>query len=139
MADITAIRNALAAQVTAQTGLRAYGQARDQAGVPCAVVLPGNPLITYGATMDGAATVNLGLVILISDGAPSEKAQRALDAYLGIGAGETASVAAAVMHDPTLGGTCEFCEPVSVTSYGRLAWAGVTYFGAKLNLQAGVR
>lgn len=106
--------------------------------MPCAVVLPGNPVITYGATMDGAATLNLAVVVLMSDGAPTEKVQRELDAYLGIGSGETASVAAAILHDPTLGRTVQFAEPVSVTNYGRLQWAGVTYFGAKVNVQCGV-
>lgn len=138
MADVTAVRNALAAQVNAHTGLRSYGQARDQAAVPCAVVLPASPLVTYGATMDGAATLNLSVIVLMTDGAPSEKVQRMLDSYLGIGAGETLSVAQAIEADPTLGGTVHFAVPVSVTNYGRLAWAGVTYFGAKVNLQCGV-
>lgn len=138
MADLTTVRNALATQIHAQTGLRTYGQARDQASIPCAVVLPSQPVISYGVTMDGTALLNLAVVILLSDAEPAEKTQRALDAYLGIGAGETQSIPNAIRADPTLGGVVHFAEPVSVTSYGRTAWAGVTYFGARVNVQCGV-
>ena len=53
MADLVAITNALAAQITQYTGLRALGQARDQITPPCAVVLPGRagPFLLYGTTM----------------------------------------------------------------------------------------
>lgn len=138
MADLTTIRNALAAQITTYTGLTTYGQARDSIPPPCAVVLPGRPLISYGATMDGAAVMNLIAILLMSDGAPSEDTQQTLDAYLGIGAGETTSVAAAVMADPTLGHVVHYCEPLTVDSYGRVTWAGIGYFGARVNFQLGV-
>lgn len=146
MADLVAITNALAAQITQFTGLRAYGQARDQASPPCAVVLPGQPFLDYSVTMSpvmgpggGAGAVNLNLVVLliISDAAPVEKTQRALDAYLGVGAGETGSVPSAIMADPTLGGAVHFCEPVSADRYGRIDYGGVTYFGARIMVQAG--
>jgi hypothetical protein len=31
-----------------------------------------------------------------------------------------------------------FAEPTTVSGYGRIVWAGVTYFGAKVGVQAGV-
>jgi hypothetical protein len=139
VADIAAIRTALAAQITAVTGLRTMPEARDQVSPPVAVILPGQPLVVYGATLDGAATVNLRVLILISDAAPSEKVQRALDAYLGIGTGVTASsIPAAIMADNTLGGAVHFAEPTQVTTYGIVTYGGVDLFGARLDVQAGV-
>ena len=102
------------------------------------VLLPGQPVVTYGGTMDGALTINLRVAILISDAAPAEKVQRALDAYLGIGSGTTlSSIPAALQADPTLGGVVHFAEAISAGNYGRLEWAGVTYFGARIEVQVG--
>jgi len=137
MADLVAITNALAAQITQYTGLRAEGQARDQITPPVAVVLPGQPFLAYGQTMDETLTLNLIVLVIITDAAPVEMTQRALDAYLGLAHGAGTSVPAAVLKDPTLGGTVHFCEPVSASNYGRIDYAGVTYFGARINIQAG--
>jgi hypothetical protein len=139
MADLTEIRNALATLITQYTGLRAEGQARDQISPPVAVVLPSPTFITYGATMDEAFTVNLMVLLCISDAAPVEKTQRALDAYLGFGKSDdvTVSVAEAILMDTTLAGTVHFCEPVTVSNYGRIQYAGQEYFGARINLTCG--
>jgi hypothetical protein len=135
--DLTAIREALASQITGKTGLRAEGQARDSVSPPCAVVMPGNPLAVYGDTMDGAATINLAVMILVSDAPGAERSQSLLDAYLGIGAGEPGSVIEAIVADPSLGGTVQWCQPVTVSQYGRLTWGGVDYFGARLSVSVG--
>ena len=52
--DLTAIHNAVADAITKGTGLRADGQARDQVTPPCAVVLPGQPYLTYGVSSGDA-------------------------------------------------------------------------------------
>lgn len=138
MADIAVIRSALATRITASTGLRALPEARDQVNPPVAVILPGAPLVVYGATLDGAFTVNLRVLLLISDAAPEEKVQRALDAYLGIGAGTTASsIPAAIMADTTLGGAVHFAEPMQVSQYNRVEYNGVLYLGARLEVSIG--
>lgn len=88
--------------------------------------------------MDGAVTVNLRILLAISDAAPTEKVQRAIDAYLGIGGGTTASsIPAALAADPTLGGAVHFAEAISVGSYGRIQYAGEVYFGGRLDVQVG--
>ncbi len=88
--------------------------------------------------MDGSLTINLRVHILISDAAPTEKVQRALDAYLGIGTGTTASsIPQALQADPTLGGVVHFAEAISAGGYGRIEWAGVIYFGARIEVQIG--
>lgn len=143
MADLNSIRNALAAQIAAQTGLRAVGQVKDQVSPPIALVLPGIPVVVYGDTMadqysmQGAVTLNLAVLLLLSHAPPTEKIQRALDAYLGIGAGEPQSIPAAILFDQTLGGVVQWCIPTSVSTYGPFEYAAETYFGARINVQAG--
>jgi hypothetical protein len=138
VADIVAIQNALATQITAHTGLNATGQAADQITPPIAVIIPGNPLITYGQTFEGSVTLNLRIVIALSDAPPSPEVQATLNAYLGIGPGvnQSQSIAGAIQADPALGGvTPSGTVPVSAGNYGRIEWAGQTYFGARIDVQ----
>jgi hypothetical protein len=138
MADLATIRTALATRITAGTGLRTLAEARDQISPPVGVILPGQPYIIFGATMDGAVTVNLRVLLAISDAAPTDKVQRAIDAYLGIGGGTTAaSIPGAIAADPTLGGAVHFAEAISVGNYGRVQYAGEVYFGGRLDVQIG--
>lgn len=138
MADLLTIRTALADQIAEFCpGLRAMPEARDSIQPPVAIVLPGSPLMKFGDTVDGALTINLTILMIISDAATMERSQRALDAYLGIGSGETTSIPNAIHMDPTLGGAVHFCEPLTVTNYGRLEYAGEGYFGARVNVQIG--
>jgi hypothetical protein len=137
VADVTAIRQALAAQIAAGTGLRAEAEPRDQVTPPVALILPGNPFLTYGQTMDEALGMGLIVLFLISDAPPVDQTQRAMDSYLSIGTGEIESIAAAILKDPTLGGHVHWCEPVSVTNYNRVDYAGQQYFGSRLNVTVG--
>jgi hypothetical protein len=138
VADISAIRAALANQITTVTGLRTLAEAKDQISPPVAVILPGSPLAQYGITMDGAFTVNLRVLVVISDAAPDEKVQRALDAYLGAGAGVTvSSIVNAIRQDPTLGGVVHFAETMTTGNYARIEYAGLPYFGARIEVQIG--
>jgi hypothetical protein len=138
MASLSDIRNALGARIAAGTGLRVLPEARDMISPPVAVILPGQPVVTYGQTMDGAFTVNLRILIAISDAAPDEKVQRALDAYLGIGTNAGASsIVGALQQDPTLGGVVHFAEALTAGNYGRVSYNDITYFGARIDVQIG--
>lgn len=149
MADLAAIRNAIAANIAAATGLRADGLAHDTVTVPCAVVLPGSPYITYGVTMDGpvmggpvmgnAVNISLSVLVLVSDGAPADQTQQVLDAYLGVGqhADVAVSVPDAIEADGTLAGLVDFIQAQTVTQYGRIEYGGITYFGARVNCIVG--
>lgn len=139
MADLVAIRNALAASITRYTGLRTDGQARDQVTPPCAVVLPREPLINYASTMDGTVDINLMVLLIISDAAPVDATQRALDTYLGVDQNPAigSSVPEAIEEDNTLGGTVHYTQAVSAGSYGRIEYSGVTYFGARISVVIG--
>jgi hypothetical protein len=135
--DIVAIQNALAAQITTFTGMRTMAQARDQISPPVAVLLPGNPAATFGITMDGCVNFNVTILVAISDAQPSEKVQRALYAYLGIGSGEVQSIPNAIMSDPSLGGQVHFLEPITVSNVGRIEYAGEIFFGGRVNVSGG--
>lgn len=138
MASLSSIRVALGNQIAAVTGLRVLPEARDQISPPVAVILPGQPVVSYGATMDGAFTVNLRVLIALSDAPPDEKVQRALDTYLGIGTDSGAgSIAGALQQDPTLGGMVHFAEALSAGNYGRILYNDITYFGARIEVQIG--
>ena len=139
MADLTAIRNALAARITQYTGLRADAQARDSVAPPVAVILPGNPVINYADTMDGTVTINLMVLLIISDAAPVDATQRALDAYLGVSTSPVigSSVPEAIEQDNTLGGLIHYIQANNATNYGRIDYAGQTYFGARVNCVIG--
>lgn len=113
-------------------------EARDQISPPVAVILPGQPVVVYGDTLDGAFTVNLRVLIAISDAPPNEKVQRALDAYLGIGAGAgSGSIAGAIQQDPSLGGVVHYAVAVSAGNYGRISYNDITYFGSRIDVRVG--
>ena len=137
--DLTAVRNKLADSITLYTGLRAEGQARDTVSPPCAVIIPGQPFINYADTMDGAITVNLLVLLLLSDAAPLEKTQRALDIYLGVDTDPSvgSSVPEAIEQDNRLGGLIHYIQAQTADSYGRVEYNGVTYFGARIKCLIG--
>lgn len=137
MADLTSIRQALASQITNKTGLRAEAAPRDQVSPPVALVMPGNPLISYADDMSGSVTIALAVLIVVSDAPPVSMSQQWLDGWLGVVTGVTASIPAAIAADPTLGGVVQWCQPVSAGSYGRVEIGGVGMFGARLNLTVG--
>lgn len=135
--DLTTIKAALASVITAGTGLRTDPQPRDSVSPPVAVIMDGSPLVVYGKTTDGAVDINLVVMLVLADSAPAEKAQRALSAYLGIGAGEAQSIPGCIAQDPTLGSVVAWCEPVSVSPPSRVEWAGVTCWAARLAVTVG--
>jgi len=137
VADISVIRTALANRIGTATGLRTLPEAKDAISPPVAVILPGVPLVQYGDTLDGALTIYLRVLLLLSDAAPTEKVQRALDNYLGIGSGEAESIAGAIQQDPTLGSTVHYAVAKIAGSYNRVDYAGVTFFGARVDVEIG--
>lgn len=134
MADPTAICAAAAAQIAARTGITAFGKAPGQVNPPMIIVIPGNPVITYGVTLDGEVNMNLRIVALAS-AANDDTGQLAVNAY--IATSGQLSVPAAMGADPTLGGTVEFAEVTTVTQYGLIDYSGQQYFGATFNCQVG--
>jgi hypothetical protein len=151
--DLTAIRIALASQVQEYTGLATFPQLMDRINPPVAFVIPhsrpqnpgrslntGSMFVVFDETMasdgmSGAVTVNLEILVLLSEAAGIEREQRALDAYLGIGPSEGQSIPQAINADPTLGGLVEHCRAVGISSYGRVASGGIEYFGSHTSIE----
>lgn len=143
--DISAVRNALASQIQALTGLACVPRMPDQINPPMAAILPGSPYAKYGITLgDHIATrlphaipvvteLNLSVCIFVTRASSLERAQQTVDQYLGFepSAGVT-SIPDALAQDPTLGGVVEFCEPTTVNAYGDIEIAGQTYFQGRL-------
>lgn len=118
----------------ATTGLRPFANAPGQVVPPAVVVILNRPAIQYGVTMDGEVNVNLLAIVLLS-AANDTSGQVALNAA--VSPSGTASVAAAVQADPSLGGTCEFAVVTQVATYGIIEYAGQNYIGASFIVQCG--
>lgn len=153
MANIQAIRQALAAQLEATLNIRSLGNVPAVITPPTIMVLPGSPYIQYGVTMGEASdalgavmgdvaspmsknNIMLTVLVCISMAQGYEPMQPALDALLEP-AGNTGSVPDAIALDETLGGAVDFAVPLDVTGYGLINVAGQDYFGAHLRVQIG--
>lgn len=137
MADVNAIRIAMAAQVTAYTKLTCLPDMPDQVTPPVAAILPRMPLTKYGMTLDGGLPsmgtqdLNFHVLIIMSRAGDIANVQAQLDGYLGISA-SVPSVADAFTVNPTLNGAVAFCEATQVDTYGTMEIAGQSYFVARV-------
>lgn len=153
MVNITAVRTALASQVgnLAFPALRSLPDLEDQINPPVGIVMPGRaPYVMYASTLAGEtgfmgapAAGNviaptdfaLDYLIVLAKASTIERVESSLDAWLGFEADTAAvSVPAAIMDDPTLGGTVAWCLPVSADPPGPIEWNGLQYFGTRIHL-----
>lgn len=144
MADISAVRTALAAQIQSLTGLTCTPRMPDTITPPQAALLPSLPYARYGLTLGGhlaslgarvpvVTELNLAVAVFVSRASSVERAQQQVDQYLGFEPSSgVVSIPQAIDEDPTLGGVVEFCEPVNVNAYGDIEIAGQTYFQGRL-------
>jgi len=131
MADVNAICQGLATRL-ATTGLKAYPNAPGQVVPPAVIVIPNRPAITYGVTMDGETDVFLLAIVLLS-AANDNTGQVPLNAA--VSSSGTASIAAAVQAEPSLGGAVEYALVTQVATYGIVEYAGQNYMGATFIVQ----
>ena len=125
-----AVRDAVAAYLTASVpGLNASKNFA-QINVPMAVVLPTTgTFLRYSVTFEGETNYSLRTVMLVSQG-DSLSGQDLLDAYLAVSG--TSSVYAAVQKDPTLGGQVSYAAVIEATAYGLMNFGSVDYLAASL-------
>ena len=151
MVNITVVRNALAAQVNryAFPSLRMLPDAYDQINPPVGVVMPGRPYLDYVTTLEGATgfgpalgtplqdtNFNLDVVVLVAKASTLERVEQNLDLWLGFESDSTAvSVPAAVLKDPTLGGTVHWCLPTTADPPGPVEWNAMSFMGARIHFQ----
>lgn len=146
MANLTSIRAAMANTIQTYTNpvIQARAESPDTVEPPCAIVVPARNLGKYGVTLVGnpvtqsqllaVTEFNLDIVVLVARAADINQVQNNLDQWLGFELDENVtSIPMALAIDPTLGGAVQFCEPMTVDSYGPVEWNGVTYFGARIH------
>ena len=139
MADYTAIRDGLAAQLeTVPTFLTVHATVPNRIVAPAAVVVPGRPVATSHDSMVGSCgsltVFNFELVCAVQS-MTEEFAQDALDDLIS-GAN---SVPAAVEADPTLGGAATTCQVRQAVDYGVVAFADTEFIGARFLVEVYAR
>ena len=133
MAGLSTIRQALSDTVDNVPGLRAFPTFQSQVNPPVAIIMPQRGQLITWDTLEGSVTYSLQVVLLVSYGEDASS-QAAMDAFLdSTGAN---SVLGVLRTTPTLGGVVQYCEPVSVSGYGTIEWAGSQYYGCTVNVQA---
>jgi hypothetical protein len=121
------VRTALAATITAATGLQCSAQ-RVQVNPPCGLVLPvTGTFARYQQTLDYQADYLMRLVVFASL-ANSESGQDIIDAAAATDG--TESIPAAVRADPTLGGLAADAAVIEATGYGVMNVDGIDYLAA---------
>lgn len=136
MADLAAIRNALASTIQNNTTLPTTSQPLPATGIipgqvnpPMAVIGPQRGQSIVFDTIDGGVTYKL-VVKLIVAYTEDASTQGLLDNLLSTS--EAGSVISAIEKNPRLGGAADWAACISVHGYGTLTWGDVTYFGADL-------
>lgn len=158
MANVQAIRQALASQLQDKLGIPAFPNVPPNITPPMICVYPGQPYLAYGQTMgegiDAAiggfgpvlgepiaamakTTIMLTVGVFISQATGYEEFQPQLDALLEP-PGNTGSIPNAIALDETLAGLVDWAIPLDVASYGLIQdIAGQSYFGARVRVQVG--
>lgn len=136
----------------ASPALRAMTDPYDTINPPVAIIMPGQPYLLYGTTLDGETgfggvlggqpqsvpaaptDFNLDALILLAKATTQERTEQALDTWLGVqNDTNVVSVVAAIAADPTLGGTVSWCIPQSADRPGPVTWNGLEYFGTRIH------
>ena len=132
MADLSAIRTALAARFATITTIRySYDRWPEQINTPCAIVMPRRS--AWREALAGAPSFEFEVTLLAAPwgdrGLP--RAQTLLDTFLDDTGSD--SVHAALRADVTLGGTVHTSDLAGFEEYGALELVnGVAYLGCKL-------
>lgn len=154
MADLGAIRAAIAAQVGANAvpALTASAQLLDSLpSLPMFLVLPIRPVARFDVCMgagllDGSGRpvtpteFTLKGILPVSRGDTISNVQDTLDQWCGYQqTATTVPIAMAIDMDPLLGGAVEWCIATLITDYGPIEWSGVEYFGASFQFEVSAR
>lgn len=116
MASVSALRDGLKTRLATISGLRAHDTFRAEISPPAAIVVPGDPVVSFDSTMArGSDDFNFVITLLVAN-VVDRVAQDKLDAYLA-GSGAL-SVKAAIEGDVSLGGIASFARVVSARNYG---------------------
>lgn len=128
---ITEALTALADQLTSISGLRPVDHAAEQVNPPAAMLYLGDG--TYDEDMNDAVIFTVTVVVLVSQSPGLERAQAQFQQYLDPTG--TASIAAAVHADPTLGGTVNTTRVVGWSEPKTFGVGGVDYAGVEIDVE----
>lgn len=131
MASISAIRDALAAQLQTITDLHAYDTIPGTIQTPAAIVEPDEPFIQFDSTMGRGSDDLAFTVLVLAQEGTIRTAQDDLDGYLATAGAR--SVKAAV--DGDLGGVVSFARVVSAGGYGQYEFNGISYAGVRFKIE----
>jgi hypothetical protein len=130
MASYITVRAAIKeALVVGVSGIKVYEYIPDTLTHPAAVIAPGDPVVSFDATLSRGADEYTFLVRVLVDNAQSEVADKALDAYLA-GSGSQ-SIKQAIEDDPRLGGVVDFVSVTQARNYGVYEFGGVSSLGVE--------
>lgn len=127
------IRAAAVVALGTVSELNAFDVWPDQGPVPpCAIVMPGSPLITYDVDFDGSGVYNIVVRLFVMKGT-SVSAQEALDDY--VAPGGTRSVKDAL--EGTLGGIVDWLTVLRCENYGEFIQGDVSFMGCEFPCEVG--
>lgn len=133
MADLNALRQALATALSVIPGLRVFPDFVSAPSPPAAIILPGTGG-TGGQVMRfdalGGAVSYLCRIILLVSYTEDASSQALMDSYLS--STGTSSIAAALAANPRLGGACDYCNMEQARGYGLMTWAAQEYLGTQI-------
>jgi hypothetical protein len=118
--DISAVRAALAANLSAITGMQVSPYMLSNPTPPAAHVFPAE--VEFDRAMGRGLDFMVFTLQVLAGTVSNEQAQRDLDAYL-VGSGPT-SVKEAIESDKTLGGACEDLRVIGATGYRTIVQEG---------------
>jgi hypothetical protein len=131
MANITELREALAANLATISGLRTAATIPDNPSPPIAIVQLNR--VQYHQDFKRGMTEYDFSVQVIVGRVDERTAQRRLDAYCS-STGESA-IGLAIESDRTLGGKAFDCIVTEMTNYGSVLISDVTYLAAEFNVR----
>ena len=128
MADYSAIRDGIKTRLaTSSTFIQVADTAPDTISPPCAIVLPGSPVVEYHQAFANGLERFVFTILVLMQRFDVAAQQDLVDSLMS-GAG---SVRALIEGDLTLGGNAQTCQVMSATSYGAVDFNETTYLGCE--------
>jgi hypothetical protein len=131
MASLASVRQALATALGVIPGLRVSPVYQSQINPPAAIIMP-QPRQSLRFDALGGTVSYLLRIVLLGSAVEDTSSQALMDGYLATTG--TSSIAAALAANPTLSGSCDYCNMETVNGYGLMEWAGETYLGTQILL-----
>ena len=115
---------------------RVFAYAPDSLNPPTAIVLPApGDFLAFDVTFAHNGEDTFGLVVKILMGSQDDRTgQSQLLGYLSRSGSN--SIRTAIYGDSTLGGTVADLKVTGASNYGDVEWAGQTFFGADISVEA---